>query len=217
MIAADVVASIVPTGSGALRVHADGYAYLPLGFAPVRYEGDYWIRYQAYLGTRVERVLNDVRCELVAGYLSAADELIDVGIGNGSFIEERVGPTFGYDVNPLAAKWLRVQELWRNPYELLEVESVSMWDVLEHIENPAELLDRVTGFVFLSMPIYPDLELETLTTSRHWRPGEHCWYFTEEGLVRFMDRHGFELLESNDLESSRGGRDAIGSFAFRRV
>ncbi len=49
-----------------------------------------------------------------------------------------------------------------------------------------------------------------------FKPGEHIYYFTRAGLVRWMEAHGFKLLEHNDVEVECG-REAIGSFAFVRA
>jgi len=62
-------------------------------------------------------------------------------------------------------------------------------------------------------PIFPDLT--AIRASKHYRPGEHLYYFTEDGLVRWMALHGFLLRERNDFET-RAGRDSILSFAFLR-
>src|SRR6185295_18228706 len=91
----------------------------------------------------------------------------------------------------------------------------TFWDVLEHIEEPERYFERMpdSAFAFLSVPIFGDLT--AIRASKHYRPGEHLYYFTEEGLARWMAMHGFRLLERDDFET-RAGRDNILSFAFRR-
>ena len=55
----------------------------------------------------------------------------------------------------------------------------------------------------------------SIRDSKHYRPGEHLYYFTELGFAQWMARHGFELLEVSNFET-KAGRDSILSFAFRR-
>jgi hypothetical protein len=192
-----------------------GIGWLPFGAEPAPYDKAYWVRYGTYRHTEMERKLLDIRLGLVERFVGNA-AVMDIGIGNGSFVTERnkrVGSTLGYDVNPYAMDWLREHEVAGNPY-LGPVVNVTLWDVLEHIEEPGALLDNVTGRVFVCMPIYADAE--DVHASKHFRPDEHCWYFTESGLERFMAMHGFVLEWSGDPETV-AGRDSIGSYVFRRV
>ncbi len=52
--------------------------------------------------------------------------------------------------------------------------------------------------------------------SRHFRRDEHYWYFTDAGLCVWMDRHGFQLRERDNIETLLG-REDISSYAFERV
>lgn len=141
--------------------------------------------------------------------------LVDVGIGAGSFCQyrNRQGQlTRGYDVNPKGIEWLKVNELWANLYQE-RVEAISLWDVLEHVAYPELLLDQVRGYVFTSLPIFRDWE--HVFTSKHYKPGEHLWYFTRDGLTHAMDESGWACVELNNMESKLG-REDVWSFVFRR-
>ena len=156
----------------------------------------------------------DARVAFVAKHWK--DSLVDVGIGSGAFIETRarVGrrQTFGYDVCPTAVAWLRERELLANPY-IEGASAVSLWDVLEHIQDFQVLLAEVKKWVFVSIPIFRDCE--HVLRSKHYRKDEHVWYFTSRGLIETMKSLGFECAEENDMET-RIGREDIGTFAFRR-
>ena len=52
--------------------------------------------------------------------------------------------------------------------------------------------------------------------SKHFKPGEHCWYFTRDGLKLFMGRWGYERVEFNTSEIIHGGREGIESFVFKK-
>ena len=139
--------------------------------------------------------------------------LIDIGIGSGAFIEARGSrPTFGYDVNPAGIEWLKQRKLFTDPYAG-PFEAASMWDVLEHMPDYPTLLVNVRSWLFLSLPVFRNA-LHVLA-SKHFRPKEHCWYFTPEGLVFAMRQCGFTLVQETMVETELG-REDIGTFAFRR-
>jgi hypothetical protein len=72
---------------------------------------------------------------------------------------------------------------------------------------------RLHAYVFASIPVFDDLY--KVRDSRHYRPGEHLYYFKRQGFIDWMEAHGFLLLEWNDYESA-AGRESINSFAFKR-
>ena len=185
-----------------------GVGYLrSTGFA---YDEEYWERYQDYERSELGTKLTDVREAFVRRHLPDPSKLCDVGVGSGQFIK-RVGAR-GYDVNPYARNWLEKQKLYSDPY-VESFEALTFWDVLEHIDNPAEILSR-TKKVFMSVPIHADAH--ACLTSKHLRPNEHIWHFTHHGLVLFMGYHGFILWDSDDGETA-AGREAIMTYYFEHV
>jgi hypothetical protein len=86
---------------------------------------------------------------------------------------------------------------------------------LEHLEGPGELLGRFPAgtTVLASLPIIPDLR--HLRQSKHFRPGEHYFYATDEGFRGYMADLGYRLLEATDAET-RAGREQIMSYALRK-
>ncbi len=100
--------------------------------------------------------------------------------------------------------------MWdRDPIPLM-----TMWDSIEHMKNPRVILKLCTSMVFISTPIYESAE--ACLHSKHFKPGEHLWYFTDHGLKRFMAQEGFCLLTQNRMEENVG-REGIGTYAFSRV
>jgi len=141
--------------------------------------------------------------------------LIDVGIGCGAFVElrnTRGRTTYGYDINPTGLEWLEQRNLLVDPY-LVTFDAVAMWDVLEHMADFQLLLDNVRDWIFLSLPIF--YSAEHALGSKHFRPDEHFWYFTRDGLIYAMRMCGFELVSASNVETELG-REDIGTFAFRR-
>lgn len=175
------------------------------------YDDDYW---QSYVERDVSPIgdeLTQARIDIVRKFLGHnASEVIDIGIGGGRFVGQ-IG-CYGFDVNDKAIQWLSEQRRLRDPYADGCL-AITCWDSLEHIQDPEELVNKVDEFVFVSMPIYKD-QADCLK-SKHYKPGEHLWYFTEGGLIAYMRKLGFDCLLVDDIES-RIGREGITSFVFRR-
>lgn len=175
---------------------------------PMNYEGSYFRKYQEMDETDMGAALTKARVDMVRRHYDG--KVIDVGIGGGRFVLESGG--YGCDVNPEAVEWLGAYGLAADPY--IGCAAISCWDSLEHIPEPEELIERVENYVFVSMPIYKSAA--DCLKSKHYKPGEHIWYWTDCGLRNWFARLGFECVEMNQIESDLG-REGISSYAFRRV
>lgn len=175
------------------------------------YDERYWNLYVEYSRRPTAAPLMQARTELVARHVGNS-QVVDVGIGCGQFIDMRGSNTWGYDVNPVAIKWLLERELWWDPW-FRRAPNATLWDALEHMDRPDLFLERVAGILFVSLPIFSDRE--HVLKSKHFKPREHLWYFTRDGLVAFLDERGFELVEENRMEIDLG-REDIGTFVFER-
>ena len=178
------------------------------GRPPMSYSGPYFAKYQQLDATPMGGALTQARLELVRRHF--AGQVVDIGIGGGRFVSE--AGAMGFDVNAEAVAWLKAQGRYYDPYQH-HAEAVTCWDSLEHIPEPEKLLDHVREWLFVSMPIYEG-QAHCLQ-SKHYKPGEHIWYWTLPGLIDWMERHGFALVEMNQAESELG-REGITNFAFRR-
>lgn len=190
---------------------------LGIGFYPVEiagpYDKEYFDRYARNAQTNLGRALMRARCDFVERHFRGT--LIDVGIGSGAFIETRRArqrTTYGYDINPTALQWLDDQMLLVDPY-LIPFDAMTLWDVLEHMADFQSLLANCREWLFLSLPIFRDAE--HALRSKHFRPDEHYWFFTREGLVFAMKACGFGLVSESAIETELG-REDIGTFAFKR-
>lgn len=184
---------------------------LGMGFhprPPMDYSGPYFEKYQALDDTPMGEALTRARVEMVARHCQSG--VVDIGIGGGRFVTE--ADCWGYDVNAEAVAWLKARNRYFDIYANA-TEAICCWDSLEHIPEPEKLLAQVGEWVFVSMPIYQDSK--DCLKSKHFKPGEHLWFFTDWGFINWMDRQGFEMMERNDIESKLG-REEIMSYAFRR-
>ncbi len=187
---------------------------------PAVYDDRYLNKYIQMGSSPIGVALNEFRVALTAKYAGPKGDVLDVGIGCGTFLD-RLGdrPKWGYDVNPAGIAWLRERGLWHDPHDGLPecCRVVTFHDALEHFRWPGELLATFPDgvHVIVTIPIFPDLA--RIVESKHWRPenGEHQLYFTESGLIGYMTDLGYEAVEVRDDET-RIGREDILTGAFRK-
>jgi hypothetical protein len=182
----------------------------------IRYDKDYFEKYVGYKASDIANKINLARCTLTERYCRKS--IIDVGIGSGEFIERSNLKVYGYDINPYAIRWLRERNLYLDFYNSEipeEVEGWSLWDTLEHIPKPSVLLNLVpkNRYVFLSIPIFDTFK--NIEQHKHYKPREHLYYFTHDGLIKYFAEAKFILMETNTKETE-AGRYSIGSYAFRK-
>lgn len=170
---------------------------------------DYWSEYRELDKTPLGRVLTALRLGMVDRWADyEAGPVVDIGIGGGAFVSTL--DCLGFDVSEQAVEWLKEHG---NLWDQERVPFMTFWDSIEHIANPGEYLAKATKWVFLSTPIYRD-EAHALS-SKHYKPNEHLWYFTDHGIKMFMREYGFRCVDENRLEDD-AGREGIGSYAFAR-
>lgn len=190
-----------------------GYGYYPVVGGNAVYDRAYFQRYQAYTATPMGQALTAARVDLVRRWAGDA-ECLDIGIGAGDFLEARrpQAPTFGYDVNPEAVRWLLDRGAFRDPCHG-PVACMTFWDSLEHLADPQIVLSQASRWAFITIPVFrgPDHVL----VSKHFRKDEHFWYFTRAGLIGWMGNQGFVCAEQSTAETALG-REDIETFAFER-
>lgn len=189
----------------------NGVAYQANMKVTAVYDESYFGKCRGYEGHEIALAINSARIALVERH-HGARVLLDVGIGSGEFIKRRPA-TYGFDINPAAVAWLREKGLFWS--DIGSFPAFTFWDVIEHIPVPEDYFGAMKpgSYVFASLPIFDDLS--RIRKSKHYRPGEHLYYFTREGFAQWMGLHGFALLEVNDAETD-AGRESIGSFALRK-
>lgn len=182
------------------------YAVLP-GEAP-----DYFQHYAALEHSDIAKRLTQVRVEMLRRHWDRPGTVLDVGVGAGTFVDA-LPDCKGFDIQPAAVRWLQARGAFVNPYTD-PVQVACFWDSLEHIPDPAAILANVQRYAMVALPIFDDAA--HVLRSKHFKPSEHCWYFTQGGLLTFMAAHGWRVLEINDYET-KIGREGIKSYAFERV
>jgi hypothetical protein len=190
-----------------------GWAYQALpGY--IEYDKEYWEKYIVYETNDICKKLNDFRCSITEKYCT---NVLDVGIGSGIFLKNLNINKKGFDVNKHAVEWLKDNNLYHNPYEEEnDFDGFCFWDVLEHFENPNDILCKIpkNSYVITSLPIFNDITKVHL--SKHYRPNEHLCYFTSDGLINFFSELLFDCVEIRSDEIKIGRQDVL-AFVFKKA
>lgn len=216
-----------------------GFGFYPCDPSDAPYDAAYVAKYEAMAQTGMALSLNRHRTSLA---LYAADQAeqgknirysyIDIGPGDGAFIRalsDEMSPhedlVYGFDVNPVMVQRLKDEARYALPCGRVEFNNpeddhdgfdmwscMTFWDSFEHILRPDRTIRKAKS-VAMSIPIFDNRE--HALASKHFRPDEHIWYFTDAGIKAFMKREGFECLHADDQET-RLGREGIKSYVFRR-
>lgn len=175
------------------------------------YTKEYTENYVKLGQTERGKKINQFRVEFVKRHYQGT-EIFDYGAGAGSFVKAWGKGAQGYDVSlasldilsGMGALAIPADDGW---------EAVTFWDSLEHVSYPSYLLCYSRRWVFISMPIYENGE--AVVESKHYKPGEHLWYWTAQGLEGWMQENGFRLERTSMGETSLG-REGVWTFAFQR-
>lgn len=190
-----------------------GIAYQRKMNERIAYDDGYLSKFAAYDGAIAEAV-NRGRCELMRRHIPPGVRVIDVGAGDGAFVRAAglAGfDTFGFDVIPAAVKSLREADCYAE--DVSDFDAVTLWDTIEHLDMPELCLRSIRkgAHLFASIPVFSDLN--RIRESKHYRPGEHFYYWTASGFIDYMAIYGFRALEASPHEMN-AGRENIGAFAF---
>lgn len=193
-----------------------GFAYQrPMRTIP--YDEAYQKKVAAYEDTDIAKKVNAGRVAFVKRHAKSKEpNLLDWGAGSGSFARAAAAAGFDvktYDANPFAQLQLGNDVGDKpNPYNF---EILTLWDTIEHLEQPELVIKNVRkgGLLFVSLPIF--IDLKKIRESKHYRPNEHLYYWTDEGFKSYMALYGFRCIETSTHEVD-AGRDSIGAYAFVR-
>lgn len=207
------------THSYNVKMYAEGYAK----------------NYVRYSATDVNTPLNLFRLGLVSRWLKQRDRILDVGCCVGEFLRfaEHWYETVGFEPNKVAATMARKRCDSKIMTELNgsigQVHCVTLFDVLEHMEDPRGFLAYLCkehlfpgGVIVITTPnveVIPAWNEEALRAWKHWKPTEHLFLFTEEGLSRIASSLNLEVLhvghEESDIRPGNPNGDIL-TFVVRR-
>ena len=196
--------------------------------------------YDKYANLGKENVfdpINDVRCQDLLRWFSgfgAGREVLDVGCGLGQFVEvaNKSGwKAEGLELSKGAVDFARRQELAVRKLDFFSEEIkpnsydlVTLFEVIEHVPNPAEFLQRAgevvrpRGLVYLTTPNFASLDRFLL--GRDWGiiHREHLTYFAPCTLRSLVKKTNcFEILHFETRNVSMAALRALGLGLIPRV
>lgn len=203
----------IPFGNDLRYCYRHGIMFQTDMTQSIEYGEKYYQHYVNLIETEISNKLNSGRVTITEKYSTC---LLDVGIGSGEFIMRSKMKTYGFDINPYGVRWLEERGLFVDKLIPDEIDGWTFWDTLEHIPEPQQMLGRVKSgnHVYVSLPIFHDIT--KIRQSKHYKPGEHYYYFTERGFIWFANELGFDIVEMSDIESL-AGRENIQTFVLRKA
>jgi SAM-dependent methyltransferase len=216
-----------------------GYGFYPVDQKEWPYDEAYRAKYEKMAVLPMAKRLNHHRVSLAlyAASLSQktgngiATTYIDIGPGDGAFMRElsKALPdgedfVYGFDVNPAMVQILREDFRYAMPGTATAFEGwngddraniwsvMTFWDSFEHIHRPDKTVTHAIS-VAMSIPIFRNRA--HVLESKHFRPDEHVWYFTHEGIITFMKKCGFKCVSCDEAETKIGREDIL-SYVFTR-
>lgn len=143
---------------------------------------------------------------------SVARTLLDIGCATGIFLDkaEEHYTVCGIELSDWAARLAsRNHEVWRQPISNITTnrrfDIVTMWGVIEHLENPREEVEAISklmnagGLLFIYTGDRTALLPRLLGKKWWWYQGMHVQYFSKTGLRRLLESFGFEVVETRNL------------------
>lgn len=148
--------------------------------------------------------------------------LLDIGCSAGFFLKvardygwETCGLEISKDTATIAQQryGLRViiNTLDESTFVQNSFDVVTLWDVLEHVDNPKKMLSVVNrilkddGLILISTPnidgLFPQLSYKVARIMKHWphpEPPRHLFQFSRRTLHRLLALTGFTLVEVHD-------------------
>lgn len=139
--------------------------------------------------------------------------LLDVGCGVGAFLsvaQQRGWVSSGLELGSASAQYAKTEckldvmegSLFDAKYAPNSLDTVSMLEVIEHLESPKKALDSIfswlkpNGLLFITTPNFDSL-YRRMHGASWWVincEDEHIVFFTRESLTKLLDAAGFDVI-----------------------
>lgn len=167
----------------------------------IKYDFEYSNKYNNY-GEK-SNYLSFLRLGVLMGTIGKIpDNILDVGYGNGSFLNtcSNIIPNcYGYDVSnyPLENNIIRVNSLFDKYYDV-----ICFFDSLEHFDDINFINKLNCEYVFISVPWCHFINEKWFLNWYHLRPDEHLWHFNDISLTNFFTENGYEKIYIGNFEDT---------------
>lgn len=172
------------------------------------------------------------RASRMKRFFPGGGRALDVGCGQGTFLEllrKEGWEVQGTERSPDSACRARlsglpvsVGEVQRGQFPDHSLDLVTLWQVIEHLYDPAVLMRRIHpmlrngGMVAISTPNIESLQARVFREKWfHLDPPRHLYLFSPQTLERLMNREGFRLVALNHLSWEQNPYGWLQSFLNR--
>jgi hypothetical protein len=128
--------------------------------------------------------------------------ILDVGYGDGSFLNvcsKIIPKCYGHDISsyPIPYGCEGVDNIEENFYDV-----ITFFDSLEHFEDIEFVKNLKCSALCISVPNCHHTSDSWFEEWKHRRVNEHLWHFNQRSLINFMERVGFILVSSTNIEDT---------------
>ena len=179
----------------------DGVIY-QIDSHPISYDLEY-IKYYVDLNRKFGDEMAHLRLGNIIGSLSTVpNSILDIGYGDGSFLKvcnNIIPKCYGYDISPydVPEGCERVENMTEGVYDV-----ITFFDSLEHFEDIEFVKDLKCRAVCISVPNCHYPNDEWFESWKHRKPDEHLWHFNQDSLNKFMERMGYVMISSTNIEDT---------------
>lgn len=180
---------------------------------------------QEYYGTDKKKFIGPIaslvgqfqqgRAKLVSQYLAPPQSILDIGCGNGGFLQQMLQRGYsvtGTELSPDSADRVDT-ELRPHVYigDLLNIDwqdrrydAISLWHVFEHLSQPFRTLEKIYdllkpgGYAFFSMPNHESTQAQNF--GPHWfhlDPPRHLFGFGPNSFTKLLKQTNFTVKKTS--------------------
>jgi hypothetical protein len=146
--------------------------------------------------------LAHLRLGFLLGLIHNHDSIIDVGYGNGDFLDactNTFSQCYGNDISeyklPDTCDYISYDDMLKK-----EVDVITFFDSLEHFEDISFVKDLKAKYILISVPWCHYKSDKWFDDWKHRRPDEHLWHFNEKSLCEFMKENGYINKKTSNIE-----------------
>ena len=139
-------------------------------------------------------------------------KILDVGTAGGSFLysaKKRGWQVYGVEPNKWLCEWAKKKyDIYIQPGTIDDLnypegffDAITLWDVIEHVPNPSEVLRKCHrllkpgGCIYLNYPDYGSYVSRIMGKRWVFLLSVHIYYFTRETIAKILQKEGFSPLK----------------------
>lgn len=179
------------------------------------YDASYFGQGESKFSGWIEKVLDHFRFQrarTVMRYVKSPANVLDIGCGNGQFLQRLIQNdynAYGLELPSKSAERasrvsglnLKIGQLCEEDYETDFFDAVTMWHVIEHLSTPQNTLRIIEkilkprGYLMISLPNIDSLQSRLFRGKwLHLDPPRHLFFFGALDLIKIMQAFGLEIV-----------------------